>query len=83
MVVGKNFLVAETLGVVVIGLDAAIAEERPPAAYLLRAATSAAIWRSSWGRDLQFRHETLLVDNEPEVRTLAKQGVACVGGHFE
>lgn len=39
MVVGKNFLIAETLGEVVIGLDAAIAEERPPAAYLLRAAT--------------------------------------------
>ena len=24
-------------------------------------AQSAAIWRSSWGRDLQFRHEALLV----------------------
>ena len=72
MVVGKNFLVAETLGEVAIGLDAAIAEERPPAAYLLRAATSAAIWRSSWGRDLQFRHEPPTFNRVLEVVFLPK-----------
>ena len=36
-----------------------------------------------WGRDLQFRHEPLLVDNEPEVGALAKQRITGVGGHFE
>ncbi len=72
MVVGKNFLIAETLGEVAIGLDAAIAEERPPAAYLLRAATSAAIWRSSWGRDLQFRHEPPTFNRVLEVVFLPK-----------